>query len=64
VKLTLEDLGELKDRVFGVAERIDIDPEEIEQDIADAIEALKDYKVGEGIPIIEVHERMRKEGKL
>lgn len=38
--------------------------EEIEQDITDVVEALRDYKAGEGISVLELHERMRKEGKL
>lgn len=61
IEMTLE---ELEERVYGVVERIDADPEEIEQDIRDVTEALKDYKAGKGIPFVKVLERMKKEGKL
>ena len=57
-------LSDLFVRVFEVAERIDANPEEIKQDIKDAIEATRGYIPGEGISVLATHERMREEGKL
>jgi len=39
--LTLEDLGEVEDKVREVAERIDAPQSEIEQDIVDAIRVIR-----------------------
>jgi len=57
-------LGPFYVDVYWGTRRIYINSEEDEEDIADVIEALKDYRAGEGISVLEVHERMKREGKV